>query len=76
MSTRMTPTEIAHAPLAPLAPPNTRLELLRAIYWQCADTARSVDTTVDPDLAREAGMDGNYARLLQAARDLDARWGR
>ena len=27
---------------------------------------------VDPDLAAEAGMDGNLARLLQAARDLDA----
>lgn len=27
---------------------------------------------VDADLAREAGMDGNLARLLQAARDLDA----
>lgn len=26
---------------------------------------------VDPDLSREAGMDGNYAQLLQAARDLD-----
>lgn len=25
----------------------------------------------DPDLAREAGMDGNLARLLQAARELD-----
>lgn len=27
---------------------------------------------VDADLAAEAGMDGNLARLLQAARDLDA----
>lgn len=27
---------------------------------------------VDADLANEAGMDGNLARLLQAARDLDA----
>lgn len=27
---------------------------------------------IDADLDREAGMDGNLARLLQAARDLDA----
>lgn len=27
---------------------------------------------IDPDLREEAGMDGNLARLLQAARDLDA----
>lgn len=27
---------------------------------------------VDEDLQREAGMDGNYQQLLQAARDLDA----
>jgi hypothetical protein len=26
---------------------------------------------IDADLDREAGMDGNLARLLQAARDLD-----
>jgi hypothetical protein len=28
--------------------------------------------TVDPDLLEEAGMNGYLARLLQAARDLDA----
>lgn len=34
-------------------------------------TTRSSLHPVDDDLAAEAGMDGNLARLLQAARDLD-----
>lgn len=38
-----------------------------------AERAASYSTfrKVDADLADEAGMDGNLARLLQAARDLD-----
>lgn len=34
--------------------------------------AKGPTAPVDADLAKEAGMDGNYAHLLQAARDLDA----
>lgn len=49
----------------------TNLEALRAIV-ELAIT-RSTFSKVDADLANEAGMDGNLARLLQAARDLDAR---
>lgn len=47
----------------------THLETLRRIRLTAEDNVPR--RTVDPDLAREAGMDGNYARLLQAARDLD-----
>lgn len=49
--------------------PDTYLEALRAMHrvWMHSDPF----LPVDPDMAAEAGMDGNYARLLQAARDLD-----
>ena len=46
----------------------THLEALRAIVAR--DTFRTYNT-VDEDLSVEAGMDGNLARLLQAARILD-----
>jgi len=47
----------------------TYLDTLRAIarLSDCQHPLRPIDA----DLAREAGMDGNLARLLQAARDLD-----
>lgn len=48
----------------------TYLEVLRAIHATAVHM--SVFHPVDPDLEAEAGMDGNYQRLLQAARDLDA----
>ncbi len=47
----------------------TYLDTLRAIV-ELAIT-RSTFSKVDADLSDEAGMDGNLARLLQAARDLD-----
>lgn len=47
----------------------THLDTLRAIVAR--DTFRTYNT-VDEDLSVEAGMDGNLARLLQAARILDA----
>jgi hypothetical protein len=46
----------------------THASILRAI------AARSIENGprhIDPDLDREAGMDGILGRLLQAARDLD-----
>lgn len=45
------------------------LDTLRRIHAlsESADPLRQID----PDLSREAGMDGNYGRLLMAARDLD-----
>ncbi len=46
----------------------THLDTLRAIVAR--DAFRTYNT-VDHDLSVEAGMDGNLARLLQAARDLD-----
>lgn len=46
----------------------THLDTLRAIVAR--DTFRTYNT-VDADLREEAGMDGNLARLLQSARDLD-----
>jgi len=46
----------------------THLEALRAIVAR--DAFRTYNT-VDEDLSVEAGMDGNLARLLQAARILD-----
>jgi hypothetical protein len=46
----------------------THLDTLRAIVAR--DTFRTYNT-VDEDLSVEAGMDGNLARLLQAARILD-----
>jgi hypothetical protein len=45
------------------------LDILRAVYGiaLCAKPGAPIDA----DLAAEAGMDGNYARLLQAAREID-----
>ena len=48
----------------------THLDTLRAINARAS--AMSVFSKVDADLDAEAGMDGNYARQLQAARNLDA----
>ena len=48
------------------------LDAIRAAY-EAADAAPSLFPKIDPDLEREAGMNGYLARLLQAARDLDAR---
>ncbi len=48
---------------------STHLDTLRRIH---ARDDYGPFHEIDPDLDREAGMDGNYARLLQAARDLDA----
>jgi hypothetical protein len=48
----------------------THLEALRAIVAR-ASLTYPLDP-IDADLREEAGMDGNLARLLQAARDLDA----
>lgn len=48
----------------------SHLEFLRAIHAAAAEM--SVFHPVDADLEQEAGMDGNYQRLLQAARNLDA----
>lgn len=47
----------------------SHLDTLRRAYALAA--TRSIFSRVDADLAEEAGMDGNYARLLQAARDMD-----
>jgi hypothetical protein len=47
----------------------SHLETLRAINLAARDVRPL--TPIDPDLAAEAGMDGNYARQLQAARNLD-----
>lgn len=47
----------------------THLAALRAVH-RLAMSIRP-DHPVDADLREEAGMDGNLARLLQAARDLD-----
>ena len=47
----------------------SHLDALRAIHATALHM--SVFHTVDDDLDAEAGMDGNLARLLQAARDLD-----
>lgn len=48
----------------------THLDTLRAIVAQAAEFNPTF-RPVDADLNAEAGMDGNLARLLQAARDLD-----
>ena len=48
----------------------THLDTLRAIVER-ASQFNSPLCPVDADLSAEAGMDGNLARLLQAARDLD-----
>lgn len=47
----------------------THLDTLRRAHALAA--TRNIFSRVDADLAAEAGMDGNLARLLQAARDLD-----
>ena len=65
------PWGVAEPP--PNPPPSgasmTTLDTLRAVYGitLCAKPGARIDA----DLAAEAGMDGNYARLLQAARDID-----
>ena len=46
----------------------SHLETLRAIVANSHDVSRF---TIDTDLRGEAGMDGNLAVLLQAARMLD-----
>ena len=46
------------------------LDTLRRVHAHAAATGPGV--TVDADLVSEAGMDGNYRSLLQAARNLDA----
>jgi hypothetical protein len=51
-------------------PTLSTLDTLRAVYG-IALCAMRLDERIDADLAAEAGMDGNYARLLQAARDID-----
>lgn len=57
---------------------STNLDAIRACHAHAATLPLLVK--VDADLANEAGMDGNLARMLQAARDLDegahsASWG-
>ena len=48
----------------------SNLDTLRRVHALALRS--SILGPVDLDLAAEAGMDGNLARLLQAARDLDA----
>ena len=48
----------------------TMIDALRAIHAE-ADRGGPCPG-IDADIDREAGMDGNYARLLQAARNIDA----
>jgi hypothetical protein len=50
--------------------PLTYLEAVRTLHARAC--ARSRFLPVDADLDLEAGMDGNYGRMLQIARDLDA----
>lgn len=50
--------------------PLTYLEAVRTLHSRAC--ARSRFLPVDADLDLEAGMDGNYGRMLQIARDLDA----
>ena len=47
------------------------LETLRAIVEAERKKRLALRMHIDEDLSAEAGMDGNLARLLQAARDLD-----
>ena len=49
--------------------PDSHLQSLRHVYELARNTPPIAD--IDSDLSREAGMDGNYARLLMAARKLD-----
>jgi hypothetical protein len=51
----------------------SHLDILRAIQaLALRKPLYGPGSSIDPDLEREAGMDGNYQRLLQAARTLDA----
>ena len=51
----------------------SHLDTLRAIQaLALRKPVYGLGSSIDPDLQLEAGMDGNYQRLLQAARDLDA----
>jgi hypothetical protein len=45
------------------------INIIRTIHGE-ADRAGPCPE-IDADIEREAGMDGNYARLLQAARNFD-----
>jgi hypothetical protein len=50
----------------------TRLDIVRAVRAaEYAIPQFGRRSKIDPDLDLEAGMDGNYQRLLQAARNLD-----
>ena len=51
---------------------STRLDIIRAVRAaEYAIPQFGRGSKIDPDLDLEAGMDGNYQRLLQAARNLD-----
>lgn len=51
---------------------STRLDIIRAVRAaEYAIPQFGRRSKIDPDLDQEAGMDGNYQRLLQAARNLD-----
>ena len=51
---------------------STRLDIVRAVRAaEYAIPQFGRRSRIDPDLDQEAGMDGNYQRLLQAARNLD-----
>lgn len=55
-------------------PARSMINILRAIYAEAYSIPQfGPRSRIDPDLDAEAGMDGNYQRLLQAARNLDAR---
>jgi len=50
----------------------SRLDIVRAVRAaEYAIPQFGRGSKIDPDLDLEAGMDGNYQRLLQAARNLD-----
>jgi hypothetical protein len=51
-------------------PTPSHLDILRAIRAEANRLGPCAE--IDTDLRREAGMDGNYQQLLQAARNLDA----
>jgi hypothetical protein len=52
---------------------STRLDIIRAVRAaEYAIPQFGRRSRIDPDLDQEAGMDGNYQRMLQAARNLDA----
>lgn len=48
----------------------TTLDTLRRIHADAM--TRGPASAIDPDLDREAGMDGNYGHLLQSARNMDS----